>query len=385
MQIPAAYRAGYAKAQARNPALADRYIQYTLVGDPLADALVDELAPYGQEQAHRYIEAGMEQDAAVLRQAPAAVREFFDALSVPPAWFDPQLVIPGARAYFQNWDVFIGAHVLSVLVEGFSSLISKSFFMTGRLTDYGVRRLRQNNRHIIEICMPGGLERDGDGWKLSVRVKLVHAQIRRLLRQSGDWDEAVWGTPLHMGHMAFSTAAFSALLQHRARSLGVKLSAAESESLMHLWSYVGWLFGVPEELLFHREAEGYALCQVGLDCEPPPDWEAIAMANALINSAPLMAGRAEPAERRRFAAYLYRISRALVGDEMADQLRFPQQRTTGVLFAMRWQRRLIRLRERLVPARVGKRRAANFSMMMAQALFEDGGLNYRLPDHSHPW
>ena len=385
MQIPAGYREGYARAQARNPALADRYIRHTLVGDPLADALVDELAPYGQEQAHHFIQAGIEQDAAALRQAPPVVQEFFDSLSVPPAWFDPQAVIVGARAYLQNWDAFVIAHVLGVVVEGFSGLISKSFFMTGRLTDYGLRRMQQNNRHLIEICMPGGLDRDGDGWKLSVRVKLVHAQVRRMLRESGDWDEAVWGTPLHMGHMAFSTAAFSALLQHRARSLGVKLSDEESESLMHLWSYVGWLFGVPEELLFHREAEGYALCQVGLDCEPPPGWEAIAMANALINSAPLMAGRAEPAERRRFAAYLYRISRALVGDEMADQLHFPQQRTTGVLFAMRWQRRLIRLRERLVPARVGQRRAANFSMMMAQALFEDGGLNYRLPDHSHPW
>ena len=42
MQIPAGYREGYAKAQARNPALAGRYIEHTLVGDPLADALVDE-------------------------------------------------------------------------------------------------------------------------------------------------------------------------------------------------------------------------------------------------------------------------------------------------------------------------------------------------------
>ena len=385
MQIPAGYREGYAKAQARNPALADRYIRHTLVGDPLADALVDELAPYGREQAHQFIQAGLDQDAAARRQAPPVVREFFDSLSVPPAWFDPQAVIPGARAYLQNWDAFVIAHVLGVVVEGFSSLISKSFFMTGRLTDYGLRRMQQNNRHLIEICMPGGLERDGDGWKLTVHIKLVHAQIRRMLRESGDWDEAVWGPPLHMGHMAFSTAAFSALLLYRARSLGVRLSAEESESFMLLWSYVGWLLGVPEELLFRREAEGYALCQVGLDCEPPPDWEAIAMANALINSAPLMAGRSDPAERRRFANYLYRISRALIGDEMADQLKFPRRRTTGVLFAMRWHWRLIRLGERLSPARAGKRRHANFSLMMAQAFFEDGGLSYRLPDHSNPW
>ena len=390
MQIPAAYREGYARVRPEQRALADRYIKHTHLGDPPADALVAALAPYGQEQAHRFIQAGMQQDAAALRQAPAAVREFFDTISVPPPWFDPQYVIPGARAYLLNWDLFIGAHVLSVLVEGFASLISKSFFMTGRLTDYGVRRLQQNNRHIIEICMPGGLEREGDGWKLTVRVKLVHAQVRKLLRESGDWEGEVWGAPLHMAHMAFSSAAFSALLLHRARMLGVRLSAEESESFIHIWRYVGWLFGVPEELLFRNEAEGYALCQAGFAVEPPPGWEGVAMANALINSAPLMTGITDPEERRKFADYLYRVSRALIGDAMADALQFPRQRTTGLLLRARWQRRLMLLRERLAPGRVEQRRAHNFMALMGQAFFDDGGLSYRLPDHpyadrSTPW
>ncbi len=31
--------------------------------------------------------------------------------------------------------------------------------------DNGVRRLRQNNRHFLDIFFPGGLARNGDGWK----------------------------------------------------------------------------------------------------------------------------------------------------------------------------------------------------------------------------
>ena len=109
--------------------------------------------------------------------------------------------------------MFIAAHVGGVLVRGFSTLIAKAFVRTGRLTDYGVRRLRQNNRQMLEICMPGGLDRHGDGWKLTVRIRLVHAQMRRRLKESGEWDEAVWGTPLSAAHIGFGGAAFSALLR----------------------------------------------------------------------------------------------------------------------------------------------------------------------------
>ncbi|MCY3989495.1 MAG: DUF2236 domain-containing protein, partial [Gammaproteobacteria bacterium] len=61
------------------------------------------------------------------------------------------------------------------LVEGFATTISKSFFMTGRVMERGVRRLRQNNRHQVEIFYPEGLRRENDGWKLSVRIRFVHA------------------------------------------------------------------------------------------------------------------------------------------------------------------------------------------------------------------
>ena len=37
--------------------------------------------------------------------------------------------------------------------------------------------------------MPGGLEPGGDGWKLSLRIRLVHAQSRKLIRETSDeWD-----------------------------------------------------------------------------------------------------------------------------------------------------------------------------------------------------
>ena len=62
-----------------------------------------------------------------------------------------------------------------------------------------------------------------------------------------------------------------------------------------------------------------------------PD-ESIIMANALINSAPLVAGVTDPPARRAMVEReIYPVSRALVGDEVADRLRFPQNRKIAIL------------------------------------------------------
>ena len=224
--IPAVYRPGYERARADNRDLAENYVRHTLIGDPEADAVAEALAEFDQEEAYRFIHAGMERQEDVLRDAPPVMGDFFDRISVPPSWFDPASLRPGMLAYHRNSDLFIAAHVAGVLVEGFSTTISLPFFRTGRLTDYGVRRLRQNNRHLIEICLPGGLERHGDGWKLSVRIRLIHAQVRRLLRNAEDWDADTWGMPLSAAQMAFASAAFSALLLRKVEMLGLRLEAA---------------------------------------------------------------------------------------------------------------------------------------------------------------
>lgn len=342
--------------------------------------MVEALAEFDQEDAYRFIDAGMERQEDVLRNAPPVMRDFFDRISVPPSWFDPASLRPGMLAFHRNSDLFIAAHVAGVLVEGFSTTISVPFFRTGRLTDHGVRRLRQNNRHLIEICLPDGLERHGDGWKLSVRIRLIHAQVRRLLRNSGDWDADTWGTPLSAAQMAFASAAFSALLLRKVEMLGLRLDRAARDGFMDIWRYTAWLFGVPEEIRFRNYDDATELYRVGFICEPPPGLEAIIIANGLINSVPLVVGATDPAERRAFANFVHRVSRALVGNALADQLRFPKQRTAGLLIVIRWQLRFWRLLGWLAPRYADARHSKNFVALLERAAFDEAGIGYRLPD-----
>ena len=114
MNIPSAYQSGYEKARALNPELAAKYVEYTAIGDPEADAVIDALASIDQEEVHRFIQAGMEQDPKTLAEAPSALREFFEQIEIPPPWFDPASVRAGCRAFHEYSDLFIPAFFAAI-------------------------------------------------------------------------------------------------------------------------------------------------------------------------------------------------------------------------------------------------------------------------------
>ena len=381
MNVPSCYmeEGGYEQARLINPTLADKYLAHTVIGDPEADAVIEELVPVGQKESGRLIQAMMDQDEDALRNAPPLLRDFFSSLASPPDWVRHEDFLPGIRMFHRNSRLVLGAMVGGTLVEGFCTNIAKSFFITGRLRDQGVRRLRQNNRHMVEIFLPGGLDRDGDGWKLSVRIRLIHAMVRRLLNGAADWDGEAWGTPISAAHVGYAITAFSARLLKHLESLGAKFNDDERASFMQVWRYSGHLMGIPDSILFRDEEEALEIFKIGGMCEPPPSFESIALANSLVNSAPLIAGISDPKARRKLANYVFRVSRSLITPPVANALMFPYYPTVGVLWWFRMQDRYDRLMNKLFPNRVQSRN--KLIGLLNVSMFDEGGISYRMPDH----
>jgi len=389
IKIPSAYQDGYDKASVLNPDLVAKYIEYTTLNDPVADAVIESLAPFDHGQVHRFIKAGMDQNTKLLAKAPRVFRDFFEELETPPAWFDQDAVLAGSQAFQDYPDLFIPAFFVATL-QNASTLISKAFYTTGRvLSGYGPRRIRQNTRHFIEIMLPGSLERQSDGWKQSVRIRLVHAQVRRLIRSSGNWDESVYGVPLSAAHMALASANFSATILRYAQILGAQMDDEARNGFMQTWRYASTLIGTPEDLLFNGdEAKTNELSQLAHICEPPPGEESVAIANALVQALPDIAGKTNLKDRQSMVDHTYRVSRALLGNELANQLLFPKQPTAGLLTYMRLQRRASKVFHRLAPNVAQKRRKKNFVFLLEASILDD--LSYRLPDHlrankATPW
>ena len=382
MIIPTDYRLGYEKAHAVAPGIADNYIAHTLIGDPLGEAMVEDLAEFDSIESSRLIETAMNsEEEEALRDAPASLRRFFRDAETPPEWLDHSAFAPSVRMFHRNSQVILAAFVAGVLIEGFTTNIAKSFNITGRVRDQGIRRLGQNNRHMLEIFFPGGLYRDGDGWKLSVRIRIVHAQMRRLLNSSEDWDTEAWGIPISAAHLGYAISAFSARLLKHMKTLGAKYNYEEYASFMAVWRYSGYLMGIPETILFHEADDALELYHIGHMCEPDSPIESVVMAHSLVNSAPLIAGKTDPTDRQDLARYVYRISRGLIGKETADSLRYPTLSTFGVVWWFKMQQRYGDMLGKLLPVRRQDSNYTRFTSLLETSTFDDEGIRYALPDH----
>ena len=380
VNIPTDYKPGYEKARLIDEEAADNYIVHTRIGDPVMDAVVEELASLPQSEVHEFLRAGMDEDREGMQDAPQLLRDFFiDAPQPDPDWLDHDAFAPGVAAFQRNSVAVLSAFVTGVLIDGFATLISKSFVQTGRIFDDGVWRLKQNNRHQMEIFWPGGLQRHGDGWKLSVRIRFVHAQVRRLLMQTEDWEHDAWGVPLSAAHMGYAISCFAARTVKHSEALGAHYSPAERAGFHDVWRYAGYLMGIPETILYTDESHALRIYRIGSMCEPPPTPDAVIMTNALINSAPLVAGITDPEARKKLVnGVIYPVSRGLIGNDLADQLNFPASKLPFPLFWYRLDQRIQRLQ-----ARMRKEGASNFSTLLEASAYDDAGLSYRLPDHAH--
>ncbi len=220
-----------------------------------------------------------------------------------------------------------------------------------------------------------------NGWKLSVRIRIVHARLRHLLNNSEEWDTEAWDVPISAAHLGYAISAFSARLLKHMKTLGATYTDEEYESFMAVWRYSGKLMGIPETILFRDADEGLRLWEIALTCEPPPQVESIVMAHSLVNSAPLIAGRTDPAGRRSLAQYVYRVSTPLIGKEIARSLMYPAVSTFGVVLWFRMQQRYGHVLKRLLPGNREDSNYTRFTSLLDTSLFDENGIRYTLPDH----
>ncbi len=353
---------------------------------------MEELRSLPPQDLHRFTKAGIEQEADVLKQAPGVLRDFFERVDDEvPEWVDFDSFTPGSRAFYANMTNMLIAYAIGSAVEGFSTLVSKSFSITGRVHKLGpgaIRRLRQNNLHMVEIYYPDGLRRSGDGWKISMRIRFIHARIRKLLAESDRWDHEAWGVPLSMAHIGgISLFTFSIRQFEHALRMGSSISEEQRESIVKIWRYAGHLLGTPESILFKDEEEARQLYKIAHLCEPPPDDDAFAVANSVFKAIPIMSGLETEAQKKSLEIYAYRLLRALIGNRLADDFGYPNTiRIAGIVLSY------YRLRELLKKLLFGRTTVNGhaFSQIFDSAQYDHGGISYNMPDHvlaseSSPW
>ena len=180
---------------------------------------------------------------------------------------------------------------------------------------------------------------------------------------------------------------FSIRQFEHACAMGSHITQEQKESILRIWRYAGYLLGVPESILFTNEEEARRLYEIGHMCEPPPDEDSSNVANTVFKAIPAMSGLTDEREIKSLQMYTYRLSRALIGNELADQNGYPRTlRIRSLVLAY------YRVRSLLIKYATGSHlsQQQEFSQLFDAAQYDREGISYRLPDHvrasqQSPW
>jgi hypothetical protein len=189
--------------------------------------------------------------------APAMLREFFTVVDTPPDWVDFDLVEHGARAFRRLGRSRDDVLLQLSLIGGYRFLGPADLLVeTGGLTgSTAMRRLGETQKWGIAVSAPAGMRRGGEGFKLTVHVRAMHALMNHQFETNGRWDIDRYGLPINQSDQAATLGLFNSTALLGVRALGRIVSSRESLAIMHLWKYVGWLMGVDEDWLFDTERE----------------------------------------------------------------------------------------------------------------------------------
>lgn len=170
--------------------------------------------------------------------------------------------------------LFAEREAAAFVVLGFASLpacyrqpqIAELLASSGRLAAQVFRRLRETADFVSAVMHPGAFEPNGLGFAWCRKVRVVHAAMRFLARHDPPESASPTGLelqdfllrrsfapgdpePIDQSELAFVLQTFGHLTVRGLRTLRIRLTPDEAADFLFLWSVVGHLLGIRDELL----------------------------------------------------------------------------------------------------------------------------------------
>lgn len=304
-------------------------------GDPLADAMA--LWIHANKGGWALFQRALEAGIGSLENPPQAFVDFFARIDQRPYWVDDDLMRRGAHAVLRSG--VLGTTALgsvSLMIGYAADAAVKPLAMTGNLSGGARKRLSETSRWTIDCALSGTLPRDSEGFRSTVRVRMMHAFVRNSLRQRPDWRFEDWGEPIMQLDMVGTQLEFSTVFMAGCAAQGLVYDRAEREAIMHYYRYICWLIGVDEALqprTFREGLETAAIIMATSDMQP--DEDSIALTRGLFGASRELMAEQEGAQwfkdlmSYRGAA----LSRLMLTDALADRMEVPPARSKLPLLA----------------------------------------------------
>lgn len=312
-----------AEASRKFGALSGTYAASLMWVDPLADAAAEALHPFHERWWAITLDLLERGDGA--SEAPGELRVLIASLPPEPTagqWAamdagSGPVAHAGSRAG-------VVLQCASLFASCWSPPAARPFVVNGNALQLPGDRFALTGWWWMALHKPGGLRRAGDGYKATLRVRLIHAFLRRMAGGSGQWDRAAFGEPLNQGDLFHGVVTLSWLMLNGLQRMGCGLSHDEKEGYYAFWRHIAAVLGVHKnyvDMVNARDCESF--WNLWMLTNAGPDAEAVARARKLLELLADAAG-GNAAIRRLRRSMLNAAVHRLLGRDIGDRLEVPR-------------------------------------------------------------
>jgi len=276
--------------------------EHLTVGDEPMDRLVEWMFAEGIDRTRPMFDRALAHGIDSVPDAPEPLRAFFVRIEAVPDWVDADLLRRGQRALRAGGaDGMYVARDVSLLGGYQFSGFNKTLLRTGALEKGSNTRFAETNQWALDVIADGELIPHGVGYQSTIRVRLIHAFVRRHVSAMADWRADEWGLPVNQTDMAATLVGALIAPPLGAMGMGLLTAPADLDAIAHVTRYVGWLIGVDDEWLPHSFRDGIRVLYHTVTALSNPDESSKQLAMPMVNDPLKWHYRTIPGLRRRIA------------------------------------------------------------------------------------
>ena len=276
--------------------------EHLTVGDEPMDRLVQWMFAEGIDRTRPMFDRALAHGIDSVPDAPEPLRAFFVRIEAVPDWVDADLLRRGQRALRAGGaDGMYVARDVSLLGGYQFSGFNKTLLRTGALEKGSNTRFAETNQWALDVIADGELIPHGVGYQSTIRVRLIHAFVRRHVSAMADWRADEWGLPVNQTDMAATLVGALIAPPLGAMGMGLLTAPADLDAIAHVTRYVGWLIGVDDEWLPHSFRDGIRVLYHTVTALSNPDESSKQLAVPMVNDPLKWHYRTIPGLRRRIA------------------------------------------------------------------------------------
>ena len=326
---------------------AEKYVPYYFEVDTLGDAVAQEyLVTHGFSKGMGILHQIVADYPKNLETYSETTQAFLNQIFKIPGWLNSDLLNHGTNFCNRTGTSALATLRNYSLMGGYeSSAINKPLIFTEALKKGAAKRLADTVVFWVNVTGKNQLQLKQSGFYSAITTRLIHSYSRLMILNDPTWDTQAWGMPLNTWDMLATNLGFSIAFIDGLKKLNFNPTELEVQGTLHLWKYVGYLLGIPEELLVDTQQQAADALYLWSRTQKGADTDSIALAQALYKE-PLTVKFTNSNLLKKF---VYKTNlgynRLMLGQESCAKLEIPK---SNAVYWIQFLKRVNHLNEKFI-------------------------------------